>query len=172
MNLFRREIKLIGAAGILLLLASAQDCLGQLNPFLLLEKPGTGNRIRYFIGDEIEFKRWDDSDFTKAGIVQLTDTSFIIDGAREIKIREVEALADRSKVKTVRNITTNAFFAIPVMVLFSAANNTFNTGETPVVDREVYPLSAVFAGIGALGFLYKGRKYRLKNKWRLIMVRH
>ncbi|MCA1763699.1 MAG: hypothetical protein ABR574_10630 [Cryomorphaceae bacterium] len=149
-----------------------QICFSQLEPFLLLEKPGTGNRIRYYIGDEIEFKRWDDPYFTKAGIVQLTDTSFILEGAREIKIAEVEALADRSNVQKVRNITTNAFFAIPVMVVFSAANNTFNTGETPVVDREVYPLSAIFAGVGALGFLYKGRKYRLKNKWRLIMVRH
>lgn len=172
MNRLRKGANLFGAVALLLLVASPQVCFSQLDPFLLLEKPGTGNRIRYFIGDEIEFKRWDDQDFTKAGIVQFTDTSFILEGAREIKIREVEALADRSKVQTVRSITTNAFFAIPVMVLFSAANNTFNTGETPVVDREVYPLSAIFAGIGALGFLYKGRKYRLKNKWRLIMVRH
>lgn len=172
MNRLRKGVNLFGAVLLILLSTSPQICFSQLDPFLLLEKPGTGNRIRYFIGDEIEFKRWDDPDFIKAGIVQFTDTSFILEGAREIKIREVEALADRSNVQTVRSITTNAFFAIPVMVLFSAANNTFNTGETPVVDREVYPLSAIFAGIGALGFLYKGRKYRLKNKWRLIMVRH
>lgn len=172
MNRLRNSMNFLCVVAIFILTGSPQSGFSQLDPFLLLEKPGTGNRIRYFIGDEIEFKRWDDSHFTKSAIIQFTDTSFILEGAREIKIREVEALADRSKVQTVRNITTNAFFAIPVMVVFSAANNTFNTGETPVVDREVYPLSAIFAGIGALGFLYKGRKYRLKNRWRLIMVRH
>lgn len=144
----------------------------QLEPFLLLEKPGTGNRIRYYIGDEIEFKRWDEDDFYKGMIVQFTDTSFFVDKMIEVKLREVEALADRSKVAGVRKLSRGAFLAIPVMLLFSAANNTFNTGDQPVVSEEAIGVSAVFAGIGALGYLYKGRRYRLKNKWRIIMVRH
>jgi len=144
----------------------------QLEPFLLLEKPGKGKRIRYFIGDEIEFKKWDEKDFYKGTIVQFTDSSFYVDKMVEIKLREVEALADRSSVEGVRKITNKSFLVIPAIFLFSIADNTFNTGNNPVVSEEVYPVSAFFAGIGLLGLLYKGKRYRLKNKWRIIMVRH
>lgn len=144
----------------------------QLDPFLLLEKPGKGNRIRYYIGDEVEFKRWDEENFYKGTIVQFSDTSFFVDKMIEVPLREVEALADRSKVAGVRRLSRAAFLVIPVFFIFSAANNAFNTGNSPLVSEEVYPLSAVFAGIGALGYLYKGRRYRLKNKWRIIMVIH
>ena len=158
--------------GLVILTFLSVATFAQLDPFLLLEKPGKGKRIRYFVGDEIEFKKWDEKDFYKGRIVQFSDTSFFVDDMVEIKLNEVEALADRSGVPKVRSITRNAFLVIPVIFLFSAANNTFNTGDTPIISEEVYPVSAVFAGIGLLGLLYKGKRYRLKNKWRIIMVRH
>jgi len=157
---------------LLLLAFVSLTTFAQLDPFLLLEKPGKGKRIRYYLGDEIEFKKWDEDDFYKGAIVHFSDSSFFVDDMVEIKLREVEALADRSSVEGVRRLTTRAFLVIPTIFLFSAANNIFNTGDTPVISEEVYPVAAVFAGIGALGFLYKGRRYRLKNKWRIIMVRH
>ena len=143
----------------------------QLEPFLLLEKPGTKSRIRYYIGDEIEFKLKDEKGFHKGTIVQFSDTSFYVNKFAEVPLRAVEALADRSKVNAVRGIAVSAFAVIPVFFVLSAANNIFNTGDTPIIDKEVYPISAVFLGIGGLGMLYKGKRYRLKNKWRIIMVR-
>ncbi len=142
-----------------------------LEPFLLLEKPGTKKRIRYYIGDEIEFKLKDEKDFHKGTIVQFSDTSFYVNGYAEVPLRTVGALADRSKVEGIHALSKNTLFVIPVFFLFSAANNLFNTGDTPIVNKEVYPLSAVFLGISGAGFLYKGRRYRLKNRWRIIMVR-
>lgn len=144
----------------------------QLQPFLLLEKPGTKHRIRYFIGDEVEFKFYDDKEFYKGTIVKLTDTSFFINDYQEIYVKEVEALADSEKGRAIKSIALNAFYVIPVFFLFSAANNTFNTGETPIIDEEVYPLALVFAGIGTFGLLYNGRRYRLENRWRLLVIRH
>lgn len=143
----------------------------QLEPFLLLEKPGTKKRYRYYIGDEVEFKLKDEKGFHKGTIVQFSDTSFYVNEFIEIPLRTVEALADRSKVNAARGIAATAFSVIPVFFVLSAANNLFNTGDTPIIDKEVYPLSAVFLGIGGLGMLYKGRRYRLKNRWRIIMVR-
>jgi len=157
---------------LLVLIIAASVSSAQLDPFLLLEKPGKGVRIRYFKGDEIEFKKWDEKQFFKGTIVDFSDSSFFVNDMTEIKLYEVEALADRSSVEGVRKITTKSFLVIPAIFLFSIADNTFNTGEYPLVSEEVYPVSAVFAGIGILGLLYKGRRYRLKNKWRIIMVRH
>lgn len=158
--------------GLLILLFSASASFAQLEPFLLLEKPGKGKRIRYYIGDEIEFKKWDEKDFYKGTIMQFSDSSFFVDKMVEVKLSEVEALADRSSVEGVRKITNKSFLVIPAIFLFSIADNTFNTGNNPVVGEEVYPVSAFFASVGLLGLLYKGRRYRLKNKWRIIMVRH
>jgi len=157
---------------LLVFFLAAIATFAQLDPFLLLEKPGKGKRIRYFIGNEIEFKKYDEKDFYKGTIVQFSDSSFFVNDMIEIKLREVQALADRSSVEGVRRITSKSFLVIPAIFLFSAADNIFNTGENPVISEEVYPVSAVFAGIGLLGLLYKGKRYRLKNKWRIIMVRH
>lgn len=156
----------------LVFIVTTLSASAQLQPFLLLEKPGTKHRIRYFIGDEVEFKLYDDKEFIKGTIVELTDTSFFINDYLEIAVKDVEALADREKGKGIKTVAVNAFYVIPVFFLFSAANNTFNTGETPIIDEEVYPLAAVFAGIGAFGLLYNGRRYRLENKWRLLVIRH
>lgn len=160
---------------VLVLLLGNENSYGQaetnLDPFLLLEKPGTKKRIRYYIGDEIEFKLKDEKDFHKGTIVQFSDTSFYVNGYAEVPLRTVDALADRSKVKGIHAMAKNSIFIIPAFFLFSAANNLFNTGETPIIDEEVYPLSAVFLGISGAGLLYKGRRYRLKNRWRIIMVR-
>lgn len=152
-------------------LAAAIPAYSQLDPFLLLEKPGTKKRIRYYIGDEIEFKLIDEKKFHKSTIVQFSDTSFFVDAFVEIPLREVVALADRSKVEGVHKMATNTLLVIPVFFLFSAANNLFNTGDTPIIGEEVYPLSAVFLGVAGLGYLYNGKRYRLKNRWRIIMVR-
>lgn len=147
------------------------DANGDLRPFLLLEKPGTKHRIRYYIGDEIEFKIKDEKNFQKAKIVQFSDTSFYVNEYVEVPLRSVSDLADRSRVESIHRMSANTLLVIPVFFIFSAANNLFNTGNTPVIDKEVYPLSAVFVGISGLGFLYKGKRYRLKNRWRIIMVR-
>jgi len=142
-----------------------------LAPFLLLEKPGTKKRIRYYIGDEIEFKLKDEKGFFKGTIVQFSDTSFFVNDFSEIPLRTVEALADRSKGAGIKAVAKSAYLVIPVFFVLSAANNIFNTGDTPIIDKEVYPMSAVFLGITGAGMLYNGRRYRLKNKWRIIMVR-
>ncbi len=144
----------------------------ELQPFLLLEKPGTKKRIRFYVGDEILFKRYDQDYFNSKVIVGLSDTSFFVDKGTEVRLRDVEAMADRSRVKAVRQVGRGALLAIPAMFLFSIANNAFNTGETPLVGREVYNVAIPFAALGGASQLYKGRRYRLKNRWRLIVVHH
>ncbi len=145
----------------------------QMQPFLLLEKPGTGKRIRYFVGDEIVFKMHTRDAFMTGYISQLSDSAFFIGRSHiRIPIDSVEALADRSKVKSVRSLSHAAFGAIPVFFVLSAGQNLFNTGRRPIIDPEVWWLSGAFATLGLAGYLYKGRRYRLENRWRLLVVDH
>lgn len=164
-------LKISGFAALIMLFVGLQQGFAQnLEPFLLLEKPGTKKRFRYYKGDEIEFKRVDEKDFIKATIVQFSDTSFFVNDYIEVPLSMVSDVADRSRVEGVHKMAANTLLVIPVFFVFSAANNLFNTHDRPIIDEEVYYLSAAFAGLSGLGFLYKGRRYRLKNKWRIIVV--
>lgn len=157
---------------IIFFTGAVQVSFAQFQEFLLLEKPGTGNRIRYQIGDEILFKQFDNEKFEKGLIVQLTDSSFLINQFHEVPIRTVEAISDRSKVKAVRGFSKASFLVVPAVLLISAADNLFNKENAPVIGKDAVIVATGFAALGALGYLYKGRRYRLENKWRLIAVRH
>lgn len=153
-------------------LLSCASSFGQFQEFLLLEKPGTGKRIRYYIGDEIMFKQYNDDAMHTGVIVQLSDSSFYVNQFTEVPIRTVEALADRSKVRAVRGFSRAAFLVIPAVLLISAADNIFNTGASPVIGEDALIVAGGFGVLGAAGYLYKGKRFRLQNRWRIIAVRH
>lgn len=175
---FRKILRLVLAAMTLTLFATSPSTAqvpeepARMEPFLLLEKPGTTKRFRYFVGDEITLKLKEEKDFRVTTVIGFTDTSFFITDNINIALDEVEALADRSKVKGVKKLAITSFTVVPTVFLLSAANNLFNTGRRPLIGSEVYGVSGVFAGLGALGMLYNGRRYRLHNKWRIIVVAH
>ncbi|MFN2422565.1 MAG: hypothetical protein ABR572_02205 [Cryomorphaceae bacterium] len=162
------RLKLVACLFILLPLV----CEAQMQPFLLLEKPGTKKRIRYYTGDDISFKLEDQPNFNEGHISGFRGSLFYVGQGTPILLKDVEAVADRSKVPGVRKWSKGVLLVVPSFFVFSAANNYFNTGRRPIVDPEVWVLAGVFAAIGGSGMLYNGRKYRLKNRWRLIVVDH
>lgn len=146
-------------------------CQAQTTPFLLLEKPAK-KRIRYYSGDEITFKLRGAESESRAILTGFGDSLFYVNKRDPILLRKVEYVADRSNVKGVHLWSRNVLLVIPSFFVFSAANNYFNTGRTPVVDREVWGLAGIFAVVGVSGYLYNGRKYRTGKRWRLIVVDH
>jgi hypothetical protein len=157
---------------LIIAICSSIQGFGQMEPFLLLEKPGTKSRIRYYVGDPITFRPRYQKNFNEATIVGLSDSSIFVNQQVEFLLPDIEALADKSKVKSVHKIGVGTLLAIPAMFVFSAANNAFNTGRSPLVDKEVYALAGVFAVIGGACLLYKGKKYKMDGRWRLIVVHH
>ncbi len=138
----------------------------------MLEKAGTKHRIRYYVGDPITFRPRFQKNFNEATLVKLSDSSFYVNQYTEFILTDVDALLDRSKVKSFRNMGKGIFLAIPAMFLFSAANNAFNTGRSPLIDKEVYAIAGVFAAIGGACYLYKGKRYNMDGRWRIIVVDH
>jgi hypothetical protein len=146
---------------------------GQLEPFLLLEKPGKqGSRVRYYVGDEIHWRFFEDKTKNSAIIGAINDTSFVTTESLTVPFGEIESVLI-SKGGGLKAVGLRSFYAIPPMIVFSAANNLFNTGRTPVVDEEVWYISAVFAAISGVFFIIPDdKKNKLENKWRLIPVIH
>ena len=158
--------------GILFLFFSF-NAFSQMKPFLLLEKPGKiKSRVRFYVGDEIKW-RYSDGDQTNTGIIKsISDSMFTTTKGISVRLEEVGAIA-RDKGGGLKAIGVRAFYAIPPMILFSAANNAFNTGRTPLVDEEVWWISGIFLGITGIGYLIPDmKKHNLNSKWRLIPVIH
>jgi len=145
----------------------------QMDPFLLLEKPGKQkSRIRYYPGDEIYWKFKEDKSTYNAVIAVISDSTFTTDKALTVPFIEIDMVLI-PKGGGLKAVGINAFWAIPPMILLSAANNAFNTGRSPLIDEEVWYISAVFASISGFFFLLPDeKKQKLENKWRLIPIIH
>jgi hypothetical protein len=145
----------------------------QMDPFLLLEKPGnTDSRIRYYPGGEITWKFFDDKTVYNSVIMLINDSVFVTEKALTVPFSEIEMII-LPKAGVVRGIGTMAFYAIPPIIVLDALNNIFNTGRTPVVSEEALLISGVFGSISVVSWMLpKSKKYKLKNKWRLIPIIH
>jgi len=165
--MFKRHLLSILFAGCVL------SCFGQLEPFLLLEKPGkTNTRVRFYVGDQIQWSYSNEKHFNSGIISLISDSSFTTTEAITVRLQEIDGIA-LEKGGGLKKVGTNAYLAIPPMIVFSAANNIFNTGRSPVVDEEVWWISGIFLGITGLSYLIPDEKKRnLESKWRIISVIH
>ena len=108
--------------------------VAQMDPFLLLEKPGKQkSRVRYYPGDEIYWKFKEDKITYNAVIAVISDSSFTTDQALIVPYSEVDVVLI-PKGGGLKAVGINAFWAIPPMIVLSAANNAFNTGRSPCVS--------------------------------------
>ena len=144
----------------------------QMKPFVLLEKAGTNKRVRFYPGDEIRFVMKGDDSIKSGVITGVNDSVFFLGQNVGVNYHEVEKiLVARSGF--FRAMGTSAFYAIPAVLLLTAANNQFNTGNTPIIDDTAWGISGVFAAIGIASFAVgPDKNYKLKNRWRLIAVIH
>ena len=145
----------------------------QMDPFLLLEKPGnTDSRIRFYPGGEISWKFFEDKTVYNSVIMLINDSSFVTEKALTVPYSEVEMII-LPKPGVIRGIGSMAFYAIPPIIVFDALNNIFNTGRTPVVSEEAWLISGIFGSISVVSWMMpQNKKYKLKNKWRLIPIIH
>jgi hypothetical protein len=157
--------------GIILISAVAQ---GQMDRFMLLEKPGKiKSRIRYYSGDEITWKYADEQVFYSEIISSINDSSFVTSSGVIVRYDELLTLQRTSPWAGFKSITSMAIYAIPPILVFTAANNLFNTGDRPLIGEEAWVVSGAFASVGILGLLIPNTKnYRLDKRWRLIPVIH
>ncbi len=149
------------------------SAFGQMDRFILLEKPGKQkSRIRYYIGDEIQWRFKEDKTTYTAVVASINDSTFVTSEALIVPYQEIEMIVMPAN-GSVRSIGTMAFYAIPPIIVFDAANNLFNTGNTPVVSSEALAISGIFASISALSYLIpKTKKKNLEKKWRILPIIH
>ncbi len=169
----------IGGSHLLLLISliwliAPASTYAQIDEYLLLEKPGKKlkKRVRFYIGDEIEFSYADEKGYVKGTLVKFSDSSIFINDYQEIALRQIDAVAIRSQVETIRNIGGYAMIIGSNLIGLSAVNGLIGDDGGTVINPNIMYVSGPLLAFGLFSILYKGRRCRLDNKWRVIMVRH
>lgn len=142
---------------------------GGAQKILLLEKTKKFKRIRHFEGDHLAF-RVDDEKFSFSGEIEaILDNGIILNG-EFYAIDRISMVLNYKKFAVFRALSKSAFYAIPPMFVGTILHRGINTDETLLIDRNALQVMGVFAGIGAILWPFKARKYRLGNKWQLRII--
>lgn len=155
-------MRLIGMVILLLGLFLNADA----QKILLLEKTKKFKRIRYYEGDPFAF-RVDNDKYAIAGrLDMILDNGVVVDGEL-FRFENITMVLNFKKYAVFRALSKSAFIAIPPMLVFTILHRGLNTGEELLIDRNSLQVMGVFAGIGAILWPFKARKYRLGKKWQL-----
>ena len=149
---------------ILLILFSCVDLFGQ--RFLVIQKANTPKQVKYRVGDEIGIRVAGDN-FTLYGeIMQLTDSSLVIEGQR-VFVHSITKVYDKKRLRGFRGAAISTLASVPFFITVTSLNNWINTGDRPLIDNGTWRLAGIFTGISALLFTIGPKKYPIGNRWML-----
>lgn len=136
---------------------------------LVLEKIGTTQRERYYVGDEITFRAGPQNVLFEGQILEIQDSSFVVGGNR-FKPEDVQVFLYPAFRKTFRTIGKSALTGAFTMFTIAGLDRWINQKVKPVYDKPTLNLVSVFAGFGVLNFLVPEKKKQLKGKRRLRII--
>lgn len=156
---------------ILTLLASFIGSLSYAQTFMVLEKMGTKKRYVYYVGEEIEFRRPGEKDFSNVRITQILDSAFVAHND-SIPFKSI----DRINIKSKREpgIVNSAGPILIIAGLGYFAIDQINRGIVQSGgsswDSSVATTSGIIAGTGALIMILRKNKIPMDGWWRLRKV--
>ncbi len=139
--------------------------------YLALDKPGIVKRMRFYIGDEINFKQYGDKKFTTAIIDEIRIPFLILDNTLAVHVDSIshfraDANTGFTKFRRLLSgvlITSGlGYFAIDVF------NNSINSSK--IFDQNTLTVSAILVGTGLLIKPWKKRVHTIKNNKRLFII--
>lgn len=154
---------------MLIYLVSGSVFAAEAQQILLLEKIKKPKRIKHYVGDQLAF-RFDDEKYTISGTIEMIREDGIVVEGEFYKLNQITMVLNYQKYAAFRVLSKSAFIAIPPMLVMTMLHRGLNTGEQPLVDRNSLQVMGVFAGIGAILWPFKARKYRLEKKWQLRVI--
>jgi hypothetical protein len=135
---------------------------------LIVERPGTIKNYKYYTGDEIKLKTIS-TDATISGmIIDISDSSLIINHQYEIMISDITII--------YRNKWGFRFLQYISLIggLFYLGINTLNgviNSDDPIVPEETLIISGSMIGFGIVLTPLTTRRYKIdKEKWRIVIL--
>lgn len=129
--------------------------------YLVLDKPGSVKRIRYYVGEELKFKLKDDKTVYTDVIEDVGDSSIKIRGT-QIPLKDIRMVI-RYKEGGLLN---QAIYILPRAGILYFLADTFNPvfrGGSVDVSRSGIIVGSSFVAGGLFLKLFKKKKYRINN---------
>jgi hypothetical protein len=125
--------------------------------FLALEKRGAIKRVRFFVGEELEFKLKNDPFLYRPIIQSVRDSSLIINGV-ELAFKDISTVKVYKNKPFLRLLSNFAFYGSVGYLLIDLVNNSFS------IYRGTLVTSAAFAIPGlSFALILKPRLLRLNQ---------
>ncbi len=153
---------------IIALLLCLSSASAPAQKILMLYKPGKAKRIMYNAGDEIHLKLADEDLLLSGTITHISDSGITIQDDH-IPLRRIGAILDFDKRRRHRKLSGQGIGLAFYVVFFNSMHRLINTGERPVVENNTLAVAGVLAGAGLLFLPFRAKKYRIGNKWQLMI---
>jgi hypothetical protein len=125
--------------------------------FLALEKRGAIKRVRFYVGEEIEFKIKNDPFLYRPIIQSIRDSSLIINGV-ELAFKDINAVKVYKNKPFLRLLSNFAFYGSVGYLLIDLVNNSFTFYRGTLIT------SAAFAIPGlTFAFILRPRLLKLNQ---------
>lgn len=122
----------------------------------------------YDAGDEIHLKLADEDLLLSGTITHISDSGITIQDDH-IPIRRIGAILDFDKRRRHRKLSGQAIGLSLYVVTFNSLHRLINSGERPVVDNNTIMVAGALAAAGLLLAPFRVKKYRMGNKWKLMI---
>lgn len=134
--------------------------------FLLLDKPGSRKRIKYYKGDEISVKVGENNFFTTGIIDALDSSSVVVDGLK-IPLDQITAVYNMAPKRFFRSLSKSTFLALIPMAVLSPLDYLAGNEKGSFWQQSPPRIMGGFAVLGILFRIPGPKKYKFAHRWRL-----
>ena len=129
---------------------------------LVLEKPGTTKRVRFFTGSEITFEY--DNDVRVYGIIkQIKDSTFTVD-EKVFSIKKVKQVIFPKRKRLARSFSKMAFTGGFTSLVIAGLDRSLNQRVSPIFDGPTLRLVGTFWALGGILWIVPEKKYAIPKR--------
>ena len=143
--------------------------------YLTLRNQNRPKRFRFDHGDYIGVKLKDDRKVYQGELQGFTDSTIYIAGSMAshvIRIDEIRVVKDYRWKNFTGALARSALYTIPFFLVGEAATGGGSVKNfNDLTYRSGYILSVVYAGVAAILYPIKGRRFKIGNRWQLLVIR-
>jgi len=142
--------------------------------YLTVRNQNRPKRFRFDFGDYIGVKLKDDRKVYQGELQGFTDSTIYIAGtmaSHVIRIDEIRVVKDYRWQNFTGALARSALYTIPFFLIGEAATGSGSVKNfNDLTYRPGYILSVVYAGLAAILYPVKGRRFKIGNRWKLLVI--
>lgn len=145
--------------------------------YLTVRSQNRPKRFRFDYGDYIGVKLEGKGKIYQGELQGFTDSTIYIAGSltsHVIRLDEIRVVKDYRWKNFTETVARSALYTIPFFLIGETLTGSSPSGEGAykgLIARPGYFLSVIYGGFAAILYPIKGRRFRIGNRWKLLVIR-